>query len=190
MISAANEAMDTGRNGSRNVWWWVLLVARIGLAAVFIVAAYAKMRPQLNMPWSLGAVRTSLSMFAMQVDSYQLLPPQAVSAAAHWLPFIELALGLWLLSGLWLRYSSLFTTLLLGGFFALMVRTYASGLEINCGCFGPGEKLGVKSLIRDGSLLGFSLAVTVCAFLSKRKHRDEVISAPASPAISSPQSAN
>jgi hypothetical protein len=91
---------------------------------------------------------------------------------------------------LWLRYSSLFTTLLLGGFFALMVRTYASGLEINCGCFGPGEKLGVKSLIRDGSLLGFSLAVTVCAFLSKRKHRDEVISAPASPAVSSPQSAN
>ena len=175
------------RENSRRIF---LLVGRLAFAATFLFAAYAKLKPQAAMPWSVASVKTSLSMFAMQVDSYQLLPPQAVSAAAHWLPFIELGLGLWLLSGLWLRYSSLFTTLLLGGFFALMVRTYASGLEINCGCFGPGEKLGVKSLIRDGSLLGFSLAVTVCAFLSKRKHRDEVISAPASPAISSPQSAN
>jgi membrane protease YdiL (CAAX protease family) len=93
------------------------------------------------------------------------------------LPFIELAVGLWLLTGLWIRYSSLFATLLLAGFFALMVRTYSAGLEINCGCFGPGEKLGVKSLLRDGSLLAFSLAVTVCAFLARPKHGDDSISA-------------
>ena len=186
-VAGTQSMTKEARENSRRIF---LLVGRLAFAATFLFAAYAKLKPQAAMPWSVASVKTSLSMFAMQVDSYQLLPPQAVSAAAHWLPFIELALGLWLLSGLWLRYSSLFTTLLLGGFFALMVRTYASGLEINCGCFGPGEKLGVKSLIRDGSLLGFSLAVTVCAFLSKRKHRDEVISAPASPAISSPQSAN
>jgi len=83
-----------------------------------LFAAYAKLKPQAANA-VVGRFRKDfLSMFAMQVDSYQLLPPQAVSAAAHWLPFIELALGLWLLSGLWLRYSSLFTTLLLGGFFA------------------------------------------------------------------------
>ena len=55
------------------------------------------------------------------------------------------------------------------GIFALMVRTYSLGLEINCGCFGPGEQLGKKSLLRDGSLLAFSLAVTICAFLSNPK---------------------
>jgi uncharacterized membrane protein YphA (DoxX/SURF4 family) len=168
MISAANEAMDTGRNGSRNVWWWVLLVARIWLAAVFIVAAYAKMRPQLNMPWSLGAVRTSLSMFAMQVDSYQMLPAPLVSAVAHFLPIFELALGLWLLSGIGLRWSSLIATLTLGTFFGVMVRSYALHLGIACGCFGPGEQIGPKTLTRDGSLLVLALLVLAGAFLARR----------------------
>jgi len=139
------------------------------LAAVFVVAAYAKLRPQASMPWSVTSVKISLSMFALQVDSYQILPPTAVSAAAHWLPFVELVLGLWLASGILLRVSSVLTALLLGGFFALMVRTYALGLEINCGCFGPGEHLGAKTLVRDGTLLAFALAVAIGAFLIPRK---------------------
>jgi uncharacterized membrane protein YphA (DoxX/SURF4 family) len=126
-------------------------------------------------------------MFAMQVDSYQLLPPQLVSPAAHFLPIFELFLGLWLLSGVWLRYSSLVTTLLLGAFFAMMVRTYRMGLEINCGCFGPGERLGPKTLLRDGSLLALALAVTIGAFLLRRKRSER--SAPASAVSSTPQRA-
>lgn len=147
----------------------LLLIGRLALAAIFIFAAYAKLKPQAAMPWSVGSVRTSLSMFAMQVDSYQLLPPSLVSPAAHLLPFFELGLGLWLLSGILLRYSSLLTSLLLGAFFTVMVRTYAMGLEINCGCFGPGEQLGKKTLLRDGSLLGLAVAVTIGAFLLHRR---------------------
>jgi uncharacterized membrane protein YphA (DoxX/SURF4 family) len=98
-----------------------LLIGRLALAGMFLFAAYAKLKPQAALPWSIASVRTSLSMFAMQVDSYQLLSPQAVSMAAHALPFIELGLGLWLLSGLWLRYSTLATSIMLLGFFALMV---------------------------------------------------------------------
>jgi uncharacterized membrane protein YphA (DoxX/SURF4 family) len=146
----------------------LLIVGRLVLAGIFLFAAYAKLKPQAAMPWSGASIRTSLSMFAMQVDSYQLLPPQLVSPAAHFLPLFELVLGLWLLSGVWLRYSSLATTVLLGVFFALMVRTYRMGLEINCGCFGPGERLGPKTLLRDGSLLAFGLAVTIGAFLVHR----------------------
>ncbi|MGC1965821.1 MAG: MauE/DoxX family redox-associated membrane protein [Candidatus Acidiferrales bacterium] len=149
----------------------LLIVGRLMLAGIFLFAAYAKLKPQAAMPWSGASVRTSLSMFAMQVDSYQLLPPQLVSPAAHFLPLFELFLGLWLLSGVWLRYSSLATTLLLGVFLALMVRTYRMGLEINCGCFGPGERLGPKTLLRDGSLLAFGLAVTIGAFLLHRSRR-------------------
>lgn len=166
----ANES----RENSRRIF---VLIGRLALSVAFLFAAYAKLKPQAAMPWSIASIRTSLSMFAMQVDSYQLLSPRAVSAAAHWLPFVELTLGLWLLTGLWVRFSSLFATLLLGGFFALMVRTYAAGLEINCGCFGPGEKLGVSSLLRDGSLLAFSLAITVCAFLARSNRSDRSISA-------------
>jgi hypothetical protein len=121
------------------------------------------------------------------VDSYQLLPPQMVSPAAHFLPPFELFLGLWLLSGVLLRYSSLITTLLLGAFFAVMVRTYMAGLEINCGCFGPGERLGPLTLLRDGSLLALALAVTIGAFLGGRKRRVE--SAPLA-GVSAPQRAD
>jgi uncharacterized membrane protein YphA (DoxX/SURF4 family) len=175
--------------GKRETWRRVfLLIGRLALAGMFLFAAYAKLKPQAALPWSVASVRTSLSMFAMQVDSYQLLPPQAVSRAAHALPFVELGLGLWLLSGLWLRYSTLATSVLLLGFFALMVRTYSLGLEINCGCFGPGEQLGKKSLLRDGSLLAFSLAVTICAFLSNRKRSESANSIPAG--ASEPQRAN
>jgi uncharacterized membrane protein YphA (DoxX/SURF4 family) len=151
----------------------LLLLGRLALAAIFLFAAYAKLRPQAAMPWSHSSIKTSLSLFAMQVDSYQLLPPQLVSPAAHFLPPFELFLGLWLLSGVLLPYASLITTLLLGAFFAVMVRTYMAGLEINCGCFGPGERLGPLTLLRDCSLLALALAVTIGAFMLRRKRREE-----------------
>jgi uncharacterized membrane protein YphA (DoxX/SURF4 family) len=147
----------------------LLLIGRIALAVIFLAAAYAKLKPQAPVPWSMGSMRVSLSMFAMQVDSYQLLPPSLVSPAAHFLPPFELLLGLWLLSGIALRYSALITSLLLGVFFAVMVRSYFLGLEINCGCFGPGERLGPMTLLRDGSLLALALAVAIGAFLIHRR---------------------
>jgi uncharacterized membrane protein YphA (DoxX/SURF4 family) len=147
----------------------LLLVGRVALAAVFLVAAYAKLKPQGAMTWSPASVKTSLAMFAMQVDSYQMLSVNAANFVAHALPPFELFLGLWLLSGIALRFSSLISTLLLGGFFTVMVRTYALGLEVSCGCFGPGEQLGTKTLLRDGALLALSVAVCIGAFLIRRK---------------------
>jgi hypothetical protein len=167
----------------------LLILARLVLAGIFLFAAYAKLKPQAAMAWSTGSIRTSLSMFAMQVDSYQLLPPRFVSAAAHILPVFELFLGLWLLSGSLLRYSTLATTVLLGAFFAMMVRTYRMGLEINCGCFGPGERLGVGTLLRDGSLLAFAIVVTIGAFILHRgSHRRNSAGVSVAP-ISAPQQA-
>jgi uncharacterized membrane protein YphA (DoxX/SURF4 family) len=167
----------------------LLIIGRLALAGIFLFAAYAKMKPQAAMGWSSASVKTSLSMFAMQVDSYQLLPPQLVSPAAHFLPPFELFLGVWLLSGFLFRYSALMTTLLLGAFFAMMVRTYKMGLEINCGCFGPGERLGVGTLLRDGSLLALALAVTVGAFVLSRRKRKNASSTVSASAISAPQHA-
>jgi uncharacterized membrane protein YphA (DoxX/SURF4 family) len=171
-------------NSKGRSWRALLLLARIALAGIFLVAAYAKLKPQADGPWSIGSVKTSLSMFAMQVDSYQLLPESQVNLAAHFLPPFELLLGLWLLSGIALRYSSLLTTILLAGFFTVMVRTFALGLEINCGCFGPGERLGPRTLIRDGSLLTISLVVTAGAFLLRRGRS---VTTETTPPISAPQ---
>ena len=150
----------------------LLLIGRLALASVFLFAAYTKLRPALPGPFSMDSLRLSLSLFATQVDSYQLLPERAVSLVAHTLPFIELVLGLLLLAGWKLRYFASLTSALLLAFFGVMLRSYAKGMEINCGCFGPGETLGVKTLLRDGSLLALSLAVTIGAFFQGRGQRE------------------
>src|SRR5580658_2951648 len=167
----------------------LLILGRLALASIFLFAAYAKLKPQAAMPWSGSSVRTSLSLFAMQVDSYQLLTPQLVSPAAHLLPPFELFLGVWLLSGVLLRYSAMVTTLLIGLFFATQVRTYRMGLEINCGCFGPGERLGPKTLLHDGSFLALAIAVTVGAFVINRRKRAVSVDPVSASAISTAQHA-
>ena len=148
-------------------WTWLrvfVLIGRLVLAGIFLFASYSKMKPQIPVPWSIHSIETSLSMFAMQVDSYQMLKPQQVLGVAHFLPPFELFLGLWLLSGIAQRYSTAVTTLVLTGFFALIIRTYALGLSINCGCFGTSEQVGPKKIAEDGSFFVFALAVTAGAF--------------------------
>jgi uncharacterized membrane protein YphA (DoxX/SURF4 family) len=151
----------------------LLLIGRLALAAIFLIAGYAKVKPQFSMPWSIPSVKTSLSMFAMQVDSYQMLPPSAVNFIAHTLPFFELFLGLWLVTGIGLRFSSVLATLAFCGFMAAIASAYHRGLGINCGCgIGPVEQVGPGALIRDGlKFLPLALAVTIGAFWIRRKPR-------------------
>lgn len=149
----------------------IFFVARLGLAGIFLVAAYAKLKPVLPGPWSFASIKSSLAMFALQVDSYQFLSPSRVNVVAHVLPPLELFLGLWLVSGILSWLSTAITTLLVAGFFSLTIRTYAMGLEISCGCFGPGGKLGKMTIVRDGSFLVLALVATIGAFWSYRMRK-------------------
>jgi uncharacterized membrane protein YphA (DoxX/SURF4 family) len=158
----------------------LLLIGRIALAIIFLVAAYAKMKPQAGMPWSLGAINVSLSMFAMGVDSYQMLPTWAVGFVAQAIPIFELIVGLWVLSGIGLRFSALLTTLAVCLFITAMFSAYARGLTINCGCFGPGEQVGPLTVARDALLfLPLSLAVTIGAFVIHRRANRAAAGVPA-----------
>lgn len=134
----------------------VSLVLRVALGIIFGYAAWTK----LSTPWEL---------FAMSIDSYQLLPLKMVEFVARTLPWFELAIGLCLIAGIFLRSAAVATSLLLAVFFGLMVRAYAKGMEINCGCFGPGELISWKTLLRDGSLLAAALALASMSFLRRRK---------------------
>ena len=126
-------------------------ILRFILGAVFLYAAYTK----LSQP---------LSLFALSIDSYQLLPGYAVFAVAYTLPFVELGLGILLLSGWGLRWVAAATALILSTFFILMLHSYSKGMGIDCGCFGVGESLSVKTLIRDGVLLASAIVLAVLAF--------------------------
>jgi uncharacterized membrane protein YphA (DoxX/SURF4 family) len=139
------------------------LLARIVLGIIFVYAAWTKLRQ----PWLL---------FAMSVESYQLLPEQGVLIVARVLPWLELVTGILLLAGVWLRITAPFASLMLIVFFAGMVRAYAKGMGIDCGCFGVGEALGPATLARDGALLALSCLLT---WMSLRK-------APATPRNAQP----
>jgi uncharacterized membrane protein YphA (DoxX/SURF4 family) len=148
----------------------LLLLGRVALGLIFMVAAYTKLH--FAGEWHL---RDYQFFFAMAIDSYKMLPISAVQLMAQILPWFELALGALLVAGVAVRWMGLITSGLLLVFIGAMTRAKILGLEINCGCFGNNEKLGAATLIRDSSLLVLALAVTIGAFLIK-KRRDTVSS--------------
>ena len=135
---------------------FALIALRVLLGAVFIYAAYTKLRQ----PWL---------VFALSIDSYRLLPEWAVLTIARTLPWCELGLGLLLLSGLCLRYAAPAAASLLTVFFGVMIASYARGLGIDCGCFGVGEALSVTTLIRDGLLLAIAIGLAVLSFRARQR---------------------
>ena len=149
-------------NSSRANWpRWLLFAGRLILGAVFLYSAYTKL--PFHQPWML---------FAMAVNSYQILPEWAVTIVARVLPWFELGLGLFLLLGWKLRWSASVAAGLLAFFFSLMLYTFIKnprGEAISCGCFGVGEKLGPLTLARDGALLALALALAAGAYLLARR---------------------
>jgi len=143
----------------------ILLVLRIVLGAVFVYAAWVKLfGPHL---WPLHLEPWEL--FALAISSYDILPLKMVELVARTLPWLELLVGLMLLAGRGLRISSTIISLLLLVFFSLMVKAFAQGKEISCGCFGPGEIISAWTLLRDGSMLAGALVLTWMAFQRRRQ---------------------
>jgi uncharacterized membrane protein YphA (DoxX/SURF4 family) len=130
------------------------IVSRLVLAAIFIYAAWTKLRA----PWFI---------FAANIDSYRMLPSGAVVFLAHTLPWFELILGVLLLAGYRVKWVAIVCGLLLGAFWLSMLRAYLKGMDIDCGCFGPGEAIGPLTLMRDGSMV--ALAAFVWWAASRRR---------------------
>jgi uncharacterized membrane protein YphA (DoxX/SURF4 family) len=132
-----------------------VVVLRVVLGLIFIYAGYVKFRD----PWQL---------FAAGIAEYEIVPMWAATFLARTLPAFEILLGLTLAAGRLPRISSVIVSGLLAVFFSLMVRAFAQGKEISCGCFGPNEMISWKTLVRDGSMLAGALFVAVVAFRDRR----------------------
>jgi uncharacterized membrane protein YphA (DoxX/SURF4 family) len=145
----------------------IIWIGRLLLGGIFIYAGYAKIFLPIMHPRP--PIGVALAFFALQVGSYQILPPWGVNFVAHTLPFAEIALGLLLIIGWQLRIWAALSTLLMLGFFAAVVRSYAAGMQINCGCFATPEPLTIATVIRDGALAALAVAMTVFAFIEARK---------------------
>jgi peroxiredoxin/uncharacterized membrane protein YphA (DoxX/SURF4 family) len=126
----------------------VLITARIGLAAVFLVAAVAKLG---DMPGS----RRALEGFAV--------PSRLVPAAAVLLPVAELASAILLVLAPTAVVGAALALVLLAAFVAGIGAALRRGVAPDCHCFGQlhSKPAGKETLVRNG-VLG-AIAVVVLA---------------------------
>jgi len=130
---------------------WLATAARALLGVVFVVAG------ALKVPDPAAAVRA--------VRAYQLVPEPLVGPLAFGLPVVEIAVGLALLAGVFLRTAAVAAAVLLAVFIAAISSAWARGLQIDCGCFGGGGQVDAgrtaypAEVARDGALLLVALAL-------------------------------
>ncbi|MEV0211875.1 MauE/DoxX family redox-associated membrane protein [Micromonospora sp. NPDC050695] len=124
---------------------WLGVAARLGLAAVWLIAGASKVG--------------DLAASGRAVNAYQVLPYDVATVVGAALPFVELALGVLLLLGLATRLGAGVSAVLLVVFIAGIASAWARGLSIDCGCFGSGGQLAqgqapsyLPEILRD---LGF-----------------------------------
>jgi uncharacterized membrane protein YphA (DoxX/SURF4 family) len=116
----------------------VATVARIAIGALFIYAASSKFDP---------------IKFAQEVNNYRLLPAALVNLVAVALPFVELLAGVMLVVGFRVRAGAFTIVGLLCGFILAMCYVWAKGIDIECGCFGRGTKVGLRAISEDVGMM-------------------------------------
>jgi uncharacterized membrane protein YphA (DoxX/SURF4 family) len=110
--------------------------------------------------WAGVAKVTNTAAAVLAVGAYRVLPHVLVRPVAVALPWVEIALGLFILVGLFSRFSAIGLSLLTLAYIAAMAQAMARGLAIDCGCFGGnGTGSGVTwlDLARDVGLLAVGL---------------------------------
>lgn len=151
----------------------VIWIGRLLLGGIFISAGYSKVfLPNSNL-WPFFILKFSISMnlsnFALQVAAFKMLPAWGVQFVAHTLPFTEIILGLLLLIGWRLRIWASFLTVIMLGFFVVVLRAYLLHMDINCGCFATPEPIGLRKVLEDATLSGLALLMTIFAFMESRQ---------------------
>jgi putative oxidoreductase len=138
----------------RTAWMIVLFRALLGL--FFVLSGVIK-------AWDPAA-------FQQDVLSYQLVGLRASFVIAHYLPFLEIALGAAVWTGIGFRVSLVAIALLLIGFIAALSWTWALGLDIRCGCLGPIDWVEGQpaAIMRDVILLGMVICLGWCDLKSRR----------------------
>lgn len=111
--------------------------------------------------------------FLGSVYAYKLVEPGVGQMIAMGMPIIQLVLALCFLTRVFLDASHLATLFLLVCFATVQTTAYFRGLDISCGCFGPGndDPIGWFSLSVVYGLLALStIRNVVCLFVTNDNH--------------------
>ena len=111
------------------------LLARFILGAVFIYASLDKIADPIT--------------FSTNIDNYHISPIAINNLAALIIPWVELILGLSLITGVLLDGASILTMALLVFFIFIISQAYVRGISINCGCFKTAVDPGLGDLKQE-----------------------------------------
>lgn len=118
---------------------YLVLAARLLIGGLFIYASIHKIQDP--------------AAFAASIRNYLIIPPAWSNLVALTLPWIEVAVGVFLILGIQTRPSALLTTGMLAVFLTAIIYAYSIGLDIDCGCFGSASgsagRVGVLTILRD-----------------------------------------
>ncbi|AMK10542.1 DoxX family protein [Pseudodesulfovibrio indicus] len=99
------------------------LFARVLLGGLFLVAGVIKF--------------AAPEQLAVVIDAFGLVPPGLVRPMSYLLPAVEVVAGIGLIFDL--RGSLSVVTFLVAVFLAVLAWGIHMGLDIDCGCYGPGD---------------------------------------------------
>jgi uncharacterized membrane protein YphA (DoxX/SURF4 family) len=125
---------------------YVALFLRLMLGLVFISASIDKI--------------SDPTAFARAVTNYKLIGGTLSLLVATILPWVELLCAFFILSGLFLRGSTLLIILMLFGFTIVVISGIVRGLDISCGCFTLDPtvgKIGWQKVIENCGLIAASI---------------------------------
>lgn len=130
---------------------YLSLFSRLVLGGMFIFAGASKLGHS--------------DLLIEEIKSYQILPSGVASAYGYALPPLELILGIMVLLGLFLTFSSLILWLMLMSFTIAKIAAIAHGLDIDiCSCLGP----SVPLMTRQGLILDFVLLLLATQIIFRR----------------------
>jgi uncharacterized membrane protein YphA (DoxX/SURF4 family) len=105
----------------------------------------------------------------MAINAYKIFPPAWAPFLGHFLPGLEILLGILLLAGMFVRLTSLLTAILMTGFILGIISVWVRGYSIDCGCFGGGGEVSAagktwrysSEILRDLLFVGLAVRLVV-----------------------------
>jgi len=96
--------------------------------------------------------------FAAILEAYKLFPSSLLAPLSVGLPYVEMWVGLFVLTGLYTRQAALAAVVLFSVFLAVLLSTLIRGIDLaSCGCFGADSLSPRHTLILDVALLALAL---------------------------------
>ncbi len=83
---------------------------------------------------------------ATSVRAYQILPVDLANLLGFVLPFAEVAIGIFLILGIWVRLNAVAGGALMIMFIIAIAQAWIRGISLDCGCFGKGGLLESEEL--------------------------------------------